>query len=204
MTVAEDGRPLSLSGVCSTRHPDGTRVQLGVDDARAQAGDDVVSVAHFDDHGLVRRLEVTRRGAAKTPPLWFVEVREATAQPPAINLVAFADGDTTRIPPWTLLADTDLGGVDVEGDEQVGALRWYPATGEVDQIYVAPAWRRRAIATALLTAGATLSVAREWPRFWTDGQRTVLGERLVAGTEFGHRAAPLTHIAPPMTPVETA
>jgi GNAT superfamily N-acetyltransferase len=83
-------------------------------------------------------------------------------------------------------------------------VRWYPATGEVDQIYVQPAWRRRSIATGLIVAAGALSAARDWPRPWGDGQRTQLGEELRNAADWKHRAAELTHIAPPMTPVEGA
>lgn len=197
VAVGTDGRPHYLAAVQSDRYPDGARVELARQAAELQIGADAVSFAHYDDRGEVARIEVTRRGAPKAPPLWFVEVRESTAQPPAVNLMAFAGHSPERA---TLVAQTDFGATGAASEDQVGAIRWYPATGEIDQVYVSPAWRRRSVATALLIAGSTLSLARGWPRFWADGQRTELGERVRAASEWGHRAADLTHVAPPMTP----
>jgi GNAT superfamily N-acetyltransferase len=183
--------------VQSDRYPDGTRVELSEDEAIEQIGADAVSYARYDDEQQVVRLEVTTRGAPKAPPMWFVEVRESTARPPAINLMAFTGHG---VEPGTLVAHTDVTSTGVTTADQLGAIRWYPATGEIDQIYVTPSWRRRSIGTVLVIVGTTLSVARDWPRFWTDGQRTELGERMRAASEWGHRAAELTNIAPPMTP----
>lgn len=116
-----------------------------------------------------------------------------------MHLVAFSEHGVAE---GTLVEATDLADIAVKGEDQLGAVRWYPASGEVDQVYVTPSWRRRTVAGALLTAAGTLSVARGWARLWGDGQRTELGEQLVAGAIWSHRAAPLTHTAPPMTPDE--
>jgi GNAT superfamily N-acetyltransferase len=114
-----------------------------------------------------------------------------------VSLIAFTGHGQ---PHGAVLDQTDVAALDVVRSDQLGAVRWYPATGEIDQIYVTPSWRRRSIGTVLVIVGTTLSVARDWPRFWTDGQRTELGERMRAASEWGHRAAELTNIAPPMTP----
>lgn len=141
--------------------------------------------------------------ARRSPPLWFAEVRESTARPPAVHLIAFASGGLAGGPaPGSLLDESAVTNVNVTSDDQVGALRWYPATGEVDQVYVQPAWRRRGISGALIIGAGALSVARGWPRLWGDGQRTVQGEQLRNASPWRHRAADLTHTAPPMTPGE--
>jgi GNAT superfamily N-acetyltransferase len=174
-------------------------IELPVDAAVAQIGTDSVAVARYDVHRRVVALEVARGHAPKSPQLWFVEVQESAARPPATNLVAFTGHGVAT---GTLLAEVDVEPTGVRSDDQLGAVRWYPATGEIDQIYVAPSWRQHRVGTALVVLGSLLSVARDWPRFWSDGQRTVLGEKFRNGIAWGHRAAALTHIAPPMTPGE--
>lgn len=181
----------------SDRHPDGTRIELVEEAAEREVGDDAVCVATFDDLQQVIGLRVGHRGAPKAPPMWFAEIRESTARPPAVNLLAF----TGHGPPsGALVSAADLPGLPVTTEDQLGAVRWYPATGEVDQIYVQPQWRRRSVSGALVGAGAALSHARGWPRLWGDGQRTELGEKLRNASPWRRRAADLTHIAPPMTP----
>lgn len=186
-----------MARVRSDRHPDGARVDLPADQAAVQIGDDAVCFAHYGDHELVAALELAPGTARKAPPLWFVEVRETSAHPPASNLIAFTGHG---VAPGKLLDEVDVGSTGAASEDQLGALRWYPATGEIDQLYVAPKWRQHSIGTALVVLASMLSVARDWPRCWADGQRTVLGEKFRNGIEWGHRAADLTHIAPPMTP----
>jgi GNAT superfamily N-acetyltransferase len=187
--------------VQSTRYPDGTRVELAPVMASTQIGEAAVCVITFGEGGRVVGLHVQPWFAPKAPPLWFAELRESTATPPAVSLVAFTG---TGAPVNALIDEADLRNLPVRSSDQLGALRWYPASGEVDQVYVQPAWRRRSIASALLAAAASLSVARDWPRFWGDGQRTELGEDLRNGRSWRGRAADLTHTAPPMTPDEAA
>jgi GNAT superfamily N-acetyltransferase len=199
VTVGADGAHTHFTLVSSDRHPDGARVELGALDAAGQVGADALCVASYGDLRRVGQLLVKPRAAPKAPPLWFAEIRESTAQPPAVSLVAFTGHGT---PPGALVDEADLANLPVRNEDQVGALRWYPGTGEVDQIYVQPEWRRRSIANALIAAGATLSRARDWPRLWGDGQRTVLGEQFRNHSEWRARAADLTHTSPPMTPGE--
>jgi GNAT superfamily N-acetyltransferase len=181
----------------SDRHPDGARVELPVADAEREVGSDAVCVAEYGDESRVRTLRVGEQRAPKAPPLWFVEVRDSAAAPPAVSLVAFTG---CGVPSGSLLADTDVQGLAVTSADQVGAVRWYPGSGEVDQVYVQPQWRRRALASLLVGAAATLSYARGWPRLWSDGQRTALGEQFRNASPWQHRTADLTNLAPPMTP----
>jgi hypothetical protein len=183
--------------VWSDRYPDGTRVELSAEAARAQIAGDAVCVARYDEVHKVTALEVGRRIAPAAPPLWFFELRESTARPPAVNLMAFTGHGVAA---GTLLDEHDIRAVGVRTDDQLGAIRWWPATGEVDQVYVTPTWRRQRVGMAVIGAGSTLSLARGWPRYWGDGQRTELGEKLRAASPCAHRGAELTHIAPPMTP----
>jgi GNAT superfamily N-acetyltransferase len=130
-------------------------------------------------------------------PLWFVEFREASAEPPAVNLMAF-EGFGQQ--PGALLDGAAVSNVAVGSADQLGAVRWWPASGEVDQLYVAPSMRRRGVGTALVLTAGALSIARGWPRCWSDGQRTELGEAFVQLPELRGRVQPLTHLIRPMTP----
>lgn len=194
---ASEGRPERFFAVESARYPDGVRVELEAGTAREQVGEDAVCVVTFDDSHRVVGLQVLAHYVPKAPPIWFAELRQSAARPPAVNLLAFTGHDQ---PAGTLVEESDLSNLPVRSSDQLAALRWYPASGEVDQIYVQPAWRRRGLASAMIAAGATLSVARDWPRLWGDGQRTQLGEELRNASSWRHRAADLTHVVPPMTP----
>lgn len=198
--VRGDGdRPTRLIEVESDRYPDGAQVELGAEAARIQIGRHAICTADLDDDRVVRRLHVAPGWAPSAPLIWFAELRESAAHPPAVALLAFTGAGRK---PGELLDEAALRGVSVGSADQLGAFRWYPATGEADQLYVQPQWRRRHIAASLLAAAELLSVARGWPRFWADGQRTELGERARNARSWAQRTADLTHLHPPMTPAE--
>lgn len=194
-----DGSPAWLAVVWSTDRPDGERVDLPEAEASELIGDRTLCSARYNDAGAVISLFVTPLGASKAPPMWFAELTEPDATPPAISLVAFTGH---HVDAGTLLDREHLQEVAVVSSDQVGAVRWYPATGEIDQVYVAPASRRQTIGSALVVAAGTLNVARDRARVWTDGQRTAMGDRMSKASPFRHRAAELTHLAPPMTPFD--
>ncbi|MDT4969951.1 MAG: hypothetical protein QOG22_94 [Pseudonocardiales bacterium] len=196
--VSGDGDHARLIAVQSDAHPDGTQVDL---DAAEAAGGVAGSICTVElDDGKVRALVLAESVAPNAPPLWFAEIRESSARPPATNLLAFSGHDQ---PAGCLLDDADLSNVNLGADDQLGAVRWYPVSGIVNQVYVAPEWRRRGIGTALITAAGVLSVARDWSRLWGQGQRTALGEEFRNNANWWHRAEDLTHLAPPMTPADT-
>ncbi len=193
--VPGDGDQSRLIAVQSDAHPDGTHVEV---DAAACVGELAGTICTVDlEDGKARAVVLDESVAPNAPPLWFAELRESSARPPATNLLAFSGHGQ---PAGRLLDDADLSNVTVGSNDQLGAVRWYPVSGVVNQIYVAPLWRRRGIGTALLTAAGVLSVARDWPRLWGQGQRTAMGEEFRNGANWRHRAEDLTHIAPPMTP----
>jgi GNAT superfamily N-acetyltransferase len=200
VAVTADRTPTWFAYVWSDRHSAGSRVELLAEAAERECGDEAVCVAAYDGH-KVTALQVRPRGAPKAPPVWFAEIRQSTARPPAVNLVAFTEHGVAA---GSLVDEPELAELDVRTADQLGAVRWYPASGEVDQVYVQPEWRRRTVAGALIAAAATLSGARDWPRLWSDGQRTVDGEQLRNASSWRYRTADLTHTAPPMTPGETA
>jgi len=195
--VDADGRARWLAVVASGRHPGGSRVELPEPEAVRAAGGDVACRAEHGPDGPVQRLVLGPAAGIDGVPPWFAEIRETTARPPAANLVAFTGFGP---PPGELLDEVRLAELPARTEDQLGAVRWYPATGEVDQIYVQPAWRRRHVGSALVAAAAALSYARDWPRLWADGQRTELGERFRNASPWRARTAELTNLAAPMTP----
>lgn len=185
--------------VQSDLHPDGATVDLPEADAIDQLGDDAVGYARPGPDRQVVRLEVTANAAPKAPPLWFAELDEYDATPAATTLVAFTGHG---VEPGTFLNREQLRDTDVVSADQLGAFKWYPGSGFGDQLYVSPDWRRRTIGTGLLAAAGTLVLARGWARLWGDGQRTSDGDRMREASRWSHLSADLTHLMPPMTPVE--
>lgn len=196
--LGPDGRPTWLAHVGTDRHSDDVYIELPEVEATSLVGDDAVCVARYET-GIVGRLDVTPRGAPKAPPLWFVEVEQPHPTHPAVMLVAFTGHG---VEPGRLVDGEGFDASTATSDDQLGALRWYRESGEVDQVYVSPDWRRRSIGSALVVAGGTLAVARGWARLWGDGQRTALGDRWRGTSDWAHRTAPLSHLSPPMTPFD--
>jgi len=192
-----DGAWAWFAVVLSARHADGLLVERPEADAWTEVADDPHWVAHLDA-GVVTTLRRSPNLAPDAPPLWFIEIAESST-PPAAHLVAFSGHG---VEPGTLHTSESARVTGVTSADQLGAVRWYPATGEVDQVYVDPSRRREGIAGLTILAAATLNRSRGLPRFWGDGQRTALGDRLRDASPWRHRAAELTHLAPPMTPPE--
>lgn len=195
--LGPDGAVRWSAVVQSDRHPDGAELTLPETEAVSDIGTNAVGFARHDARGEVVRLEVTDDAAPKAPPLWFAEIKEPSAKPPATTLVAFTGHG---VEPGTLLDRAALRDVGVTDADQLAAFRWYPSSGFGDQVYVSPSWRRRTIGTGILAAAGTLSFARGWPRLWGDGQRTADGDRMRDASRWAHMSEDLTHLMPPMTP----
>ncbi len=198
-SLRDDDSVATFTVVQSDRHADGICVDLPPAQAAAEIGDGARCVARFDDHGAVSAIVVQPSWAPHAPALWFVELPEPEASPPATHLIAFTGAG---IDAGSLLRTDDLRGTGITSNGQLASIHWWVGTGEIDQIYVSPPARRQHIATALLMAAGTLAVARGWGRLWSDGQRTALGDRLAQRPDWSHRAEELTHLAPPMTPFD--
>lgn len=145
--------------------------------------------------GLVH-VEVGRYLLPEQPRLWYVWVDEHRASPAATNLVAFG-GD--RFPAGTIISHMTFATAGVPNGDQAGAVRWYPRDGLVHQIFVAPAWRRRFVASMLLYTADAFHQAQGWEgKIHADGRRTALGQLFAAGLRHPNRARQLTEEMPEM------
>lgn len=180
--------------------PDGSVVECSVDEADALVrGELVLCRLTPSVDGTPLRLDVAPRLLERTGPLWFVQVHEAEERESGTNLVAFSGGTLEGGQVLQGAVPRDVG---VRAADQAGAVRWWTRTGEVDQVYVAPARRRTGLSTVLLAAAGTVATAAGSPPLWGDGQRTALGERMKQASPWAHRFAELEHLAPPMTPFD--
>lgn len=191
----EPGEPPrhSLVAVLSSDFPPRTVVDLP---AGRRPSDWRMAVQADVDGARVHRVEVALPGA---PLLWYVEGPEPAARPAATTLVAFSD---PRFAEGTLLDADRARQAGVDGGRQVAALRWWPATGLVHQIYVAPERRRRGVGDKLVRAAFGIQAARGLPPLHGDGRRTELGEQWRGGLHpaVATRMAPLSEVVPAMTP----
>ncbi|SDF64014.1 GNAT family N-acetyltransferase [Klenkia brasiliensis] len=191
---AAPGSPalVTLTGVDSDEYPFGSDVEQP-DDRRPPGW--AVSVTR-SDAGRVHRVLVNQPGV---PLLWFVELDEPAADPPAATLLAFSDA---RHAHGEVLTAADAQAAGVRGDQQVAAVRWWTGSGLVHQLYVAPQHRRKGIATALVTAAFGVQAAHGRPLLHGDGRRTDDGEAWRAGlaAHLQHWFEPWSRRLPSMTP----
>ena len=133
-----------------------------------------------------------------SPNLWFVEVLERDAEPRAVNLVAFATDDFA---PGTVISDAQFFSLPIKSDQQAGAVRWWCDGGVIDQVFVAPGWRRRGIGSLILFSADAYQQLNGWNgAIHSDGRRTSMGDALVGAMQFPDRIADLTEVSPPMDP----
>ena len=183
-----------VHGYLGDRYPDGQVVDASPPDL---AGAQRIWSAATDDEGRPT-LSVAREVSAAAADLWFVLIPDRPRQPTSIDLVAF---DTEHAPPGRVLDNLAFTVLPVRSADQVGAVRWAPPTGIVDQLYVDPGRRRQSLATAIVYAASAYHQANGWPgALRTDGRRTELGQRFVVGLRHPSRIDPWTDQAHPMDP----
>lgn len=204
---------VTLHAVASSEHPDGTVVDVAsLPPGHAPQGERVVRARVRPATRQVLEVEIrgTPTGERAPAVVWHEQVRR-DLRPVEVQLLAFLHDGVARlaqerslavVAPGTVLTGADVVRLGLTALDQVAAVRWNPATGQVLELYVDPAFRRRRVATCLLGAAEACAVARGWPVLWAGGTRTGLGESLARGlARWGvRRARPLTTLAPPMTP----
>lgn len=167
-------------------HPDG---------ATLHDGRPALWSTELSEQGIIRVL-VAPEAVSDAPPTWFVYVDEPRAELPAANLVAYVTDD---FPAGTIINRFQFGSLGLPSDAQAGAVRWLRQLGLVHQIFVAPEWRRRQVATLLVYTASAFHQANGWPgRLHGDGRRTELGEQFVSTFDHPERIVPLDETMPPM------
>jgi GNAT superfamily N-acetyltransferase len=125
-------------------------------------------------------------------------VPETTANPPAMVLIAYSTSDLAD---GTVVDNPTFTAMPVRSDAQVAAIRWWPANGQIHQLYVSPERRRNGIGRKLAAAAGGYVAARGWHRLWVSGERTDLGEAMLARATpdyFAHRVTQRHTHSPPM------
>jgi GNAT superfamily N-acetyltransferase len=187
------GPGMHLACVMGDEHP--YRHVIDLDDLPPLAS--VLYRADYGADGEMTKVAIDPAFAAGAVDLWYSEIPEPEADPPATNLVAFATGEW---PDGTIVGPEEREDADTDLRAQAAALRWWTGTGQVHQIYVIPHMRRRGIGSKLVLAGAALTVGRRWPSLWSNGDLTDLGSSWISASVWSPRVAPRTSVMPPMTP----
>ncbi|MFC8191956.1 hypothetical protein ACFUMH_09885 [Cellulomonas sp. NPDC057328] len=203
-----------VHGVATDERPDGTVVDVGgLPAGAAVAAGRIGRVTMRAGSLQLLTVEALGEHAADAPRLVLVERVRRGADPVTTELVAFAHEHVTAraaalgayVAAGTVVTQADAARLGLRSADQVGALRWCPSTGQVLEVYVAPAHRRRRVAMFLLLAAEGTCAARGWPHLWGDGVRTALGEAMLRRLRYGvGRIGALTRLAPPMTPPSDA
>jgi len=178
-------------------HLDGSTIEF-VDDARHFPEAERIWSADLDDE---QRSRIVVPFTAETAPeAWFVEVRSLEEGRPRVTLVAFCTG---QLPDGTIVDDATYTKLPVGNADQSAAIRWWADTAIVDEIFVQTAFRRTHLGTKLIYTASGFHQHHRWPdRLHSDGRRTDLGQRFVAGLRHPDRIASWTDRAADMDPPE--
>lgn len=131
--------------------------------------------------------------------MWFVSIDSSReASPDCQVLVGFA---TDHLADGMIINEMEFVTMPVFNEQQVGAISWSRATGEVDQIYVAPDMRRSEVGRRLTHAASAFHQTHGWPGvIHASRRRTELGQMFMLGKGYVSRQTPHTELAPPMDP----
>lgn len=187
------GPGLRLACVMGEEHPYRHVVDVAEDAPLAP----VLYRADYGPDGEMTRVTIEPDFSQGAVDLWYRELPEPEADPPATNLLAFA---TPEWPDGTIVGSEEFDDAGADLRAQAAALRWWTGTGQVHQVFVIPHMRRRGIGSKLVLAGAALTVGRRWPSLWSSGDLTDLGDSWISSSVWASRVAPRTRVVPPMTP----
>lgn len=180
-----------IRGYFDAAHPLGTVLDAPVD----TAGMFEIAAADLDAEGRPN-LWVAPEATGHRAPLWFVHLTDPGAPRPNATLVAFS---TDHVPAGTVLNDAQFFHLPVTNEQQVGAIRWCTDEALIEQVYVADAWRRQHLATAILYSASAFHQFNGWPGWLhADGRRTLSGEYLAAGLRHPGGYAPLEQLTASM------
>lgn len=170
----------------------------------------LVRIRMRTDTRQVIGVKVTGAHVDPAPGLVYVERIDRTTEAVSVHLVALMHDDVARrahlsrlpvVSEGAVLTPSHARWLGITPADEVGTVRWNPNTGQVLEVSVVPAHRRRRVATKLLFVAEAFTAARDWPRLWAGGVRTAMGQALADVWGWGvGRVARLTHVAPPLAP----
>ncbi|SEP24360.1 hypothetical protein [Trujillonella endophytica] len=177
-----DGGPSSaehsLVAVNSDRFADGTPVDMTAIESRGRRPVGwLVDVRYRATDGAVVRIESSEDLTGLCPPLWFAELHHATSNIPASSLLAFTGGP---FHPGSVVTPREVAAAGLRMADRVGQVRWFNRSGIVDAVTVAPAIRRRGVASLLVSTAEALRVLRGWAPLRSDGRLTDAGAAWLA------------------------
>ncbi|RBY80483.1 hypothetical protein [Blastococcus sp. TF02A-26] len=179
--IADGGpgsREHALVAVGSGRFADGTPVDLTAMEAGGRRPQGwLAAVRYRVADGTVLGIDAADALAGRCPPVWFAELHHATSPIPASSLLAFSGGPFRA---GTVVTPREVAAAGMRMADRVGEVRWYTRSGIVDDVAVAPALRRRGMATLLVTAAESLRVLRGWAPLRSDGRLTDAGAAWLA------------------------
>lgn len=147
-------------------------------------------------------VRVSEHLAPRASRLWYVAIPHDDHDPPTCDLVAF---DTDHLPADRVIDDPTFMLLPVRAAQQVAAVRWFPSTGVVDQVYVGKDRRRLHLATKALAATSAYHQHRGWTGVLRgDGRRTRLGELFATNVGIPQRVPAWTEYHRPMDRVNRA
>jgi GNAT superfamily N-acetyltransferase len=131
------------------------------------------------------------------PSLGYVYNERPGPESAMRHLLAFVD-----LPDGQMLSADEAQARGVDPTTQVAAVEWSWRDGLVNQLYVAPAWRRKGIATRILRAAELICALQGNPPLHGGALRTDLGDDFLraAPASWEPRLHERTGTAPPMTP----
>jgi len=194
-TIGPDGE-FEICAVYSNEYPDGSvqEVPAGLPPTEARP---VIFRAVYSPDGHPLVVKVTEYASKRQLALWYVSHPEPDADPVAHTLIAFSTpdfGDGVFVQPAVL----DTLGIDLAA--QPGATRWWTDSGQFHQIYVAPKWRRKGVASKMILVAAAFGRGHGTPRLWGIGDYTDLGVAWMGGAVWSAVVPPRTKRLPAMTP----
>ncbi|MGI8750727.1 MAG: hypothetical protein ACR2MN_00095 [Acidimicrobiales bacterium] len=195
--VGPDGE-FEFYAIHGTQFPDSSIQGVDWDQPPIEAGS-VVYRALYRADGHPLAVKVMSYGAKSEVRLWYVSCPEPDARPPAHTLIAFSTPDFSD---GVFVEPGALEALGIDKDQQVGAFRWWPESGQAHQVYVAPMWRRRGLASKIVLAASGFGLGWGLPRLWGIGQLTDLGAAWTGSAIWHSRVPTWTERLPPMTPPE--
>ena len=186
-----------LTGMATDEFPDGAVVDLP-GPATPPAGWQLQATVPVPGR-VPSSVVVSPDAAPRAPHLWCVLVPASPDRPGRLDLIGFS---TAHHPDGAVMGADTFAHLDIAWANQVGALRWDPPTGLVEQVYVSPEHRRTGVGTKLTLVAAGIRRAMDWTPLHSDGRFTDLGAAWVerAPAWWASHVPPRSAHLPPMTP----